>query len=64
MKIGELVINNYKQIASLYEVLASITELRENEENLDIRRGYTCVLVDIENAIESLVKANEALEEC
>lgn len=60
----KIIVDNYRYIADLYEVIATITELRSNEEDHNIRTSYTSVIVATEEAIENLKSANEALEEC
>ena len=64
MNSNEIVIENMNRIGDLYKALGALTEMREREEDWDIRGSYNRAIIGIEDAIENLNYVNKALEGC
>ena len=60
----DIVVSNIKLIGRLWDMIATLTEKRDEEEDLDIRSNYTMAISEMKDAIADLTRANENLEEC
>lgn len=64
MSSNEIIVANMNRIADLYKTIGILTEMKEREEDWDIRGSYNRAITGFEDAIENLNYVNKALKSC